>query len=1137
MKKNDSSGKLITEKIPVKHFLLIMRTTFILLFVCVFCAMAENSYTQNARVTINKRNTALKEVLNEIESQTDYLFIYNNEVNVTEKVSVKAKQQAVSNVLNSLLREKDVSYSMEGNHIILSTIEKITETANTSLTNSAQQQKKTITGTVVDTNGEPIIGATIVVQGDAIKGAVTDIDGNFTLTDVSENAILDISYVGMRPQSIPLNGKTTLNITLHEDAELLEEVVVVGYGTQKKVNVIGSIAQVEGEKISQRSTANVTNALTGMMSGVTIIQRSGAPGNPDNNQIRVRGVGSFGASPTALVLVDGIPGSLSDVNPAEIESISVLKDASTAAIYGARAANGVILITTKSGKEGSVQVSYNGYLGVNTPTAFPDLVPTWEYAQLLNEATNSTVYTPEQITKFKDGSDPDNYANENYLRRVFSRNGLQTNHDININGGSKNTQYLISFGYLKQNGLIEKNDFTRYNARVNLITELLSNLKLTTRINGVMSERREPAVPAGDDVSNMMGIILKSLRFPGITPVKLSDGLYGRGQELHGTPPAWIESSSFFSLPEYKTTINLSLNYKPVKSIELTAMGGVTHNSHEEKRFRSTLNLEGGRVMGPSILEDQMLRGLYKTFQTTINYNKEISAHSFSLLGGYSFENYSDRWVKGGRDNFASNDLPYLDVGAPDNQKSDGSGTEWALQSVFGRLNYNYAERYLLESTVRYDGSSRFPNTKKYGFFPSIAVGWRLSEEAFIRENEKLKWLTNLKLKASLGELGNQNIGYYPYQTLYELGRNYPFGTTYATGASITTLTDPNLRWESTRTWDVGFESILWNGALSFNATYFNRYTYDILYAPSGSVSSVLGLNISPINTGSLRNKGLEFEIGHRYRKGDFSLDIQGNFNIIHNQIQTLGVGNVEQLNGLVGSGGLYIGYPMEIYYGYLSDGVFLNTEDINSWPNQNKITPSPKPGDIRYKDISGPDGVPDGAVDPNYDKVILGSRIPKYTFGLGTNASYKMFDISMQLQGVAGVKGLLNGVAGYAMWQEGNVQRWQADGRFQVNSPQRYPKYPRIETISGGGSPNTEVSDFWVRNASYLRVRNIQLGYTFSKKTLEAMKISSLRFYISGENLFTFSNYPQGWDPEINTYGDYYPILRNYTFGLNIKF
>lgn len=398
--------------------------------------------------------------------------------------------------------------------------------------------------------------------------------------------------------------------------------------------------------------------------------------------------------------------------------------------------------------------------------------------------------------------------------------------------------------------------------------------------------------------------------------------------------------------------------------------------------------------------------------------------------------------------------------------------------------------------------------------------------------------MSNLKLKVSWGRLGNQNIGNYPYQSVYELGKNYPFGENFNQGAAISTATDPTIKWEETETIDGGFESTLWNGLLSFNASYFYRKTYDILYKPSGSVSSILGLNISEMNTGKLKNQGWEFEIGHRNKIGEVSYNINANLTIIKNELLTLGVGNVDQLNGMVGNGSnLFIGQPIQMYYGYLTDGVFLDQADIETWHNQSKINPNPQPGDIRYKDISGPDGVPDGVIDPNYDRVPLGSRIPKYTFGLNLGAEYKGFDISVLIQGVAGVKGLLENFAGYAFRQKGNIQVWQAEGRFDPANPTRYPAYPRLEELSNTVGPNIQTSDFWILDASYIRLKNIQLGYSLPKKLMKSAKLGGLRIYLQAENPLTWKKYRKGWDPETNTGGEYYPILATYTFGVNFNF
>lgn len=1119
MKKKSTYGS----SIPFLNINLFRKMKLILLFVAIsfFQLSAVESYAQNAKINLSLSDVTLEEAIKTIEANTQFVFFFSNSaVDMTKHVDLNVKNGNIKEVLNQIL--SSYKYRIEDNKIVL--------------LGEVQQDGK-IWGVVSDAFG-PIAGANVVVKG-TTNGTITDMDGRFSL-DAPKGAKLQISYIGYITKELTVDTKTDYVIELVEDSQALEEVVVVGYGTEKKVNVIGSIAQIGSEKLENRSTPQLSNVLTGQMAGVTVIQRSGRPGN-SGGEIRVRGVGSFGGESNksdALVLIDGIPGKLNDVSSEDVESISVLKDASTAAIYGSRAANGVILVTTKTGKEGKVSVGYNGYVGFNTPTALPEFVDTWQYATLYNEAVGREAYTQEEIQKFRDGSDPDHYANARYLDEVFSRKGLQTGHDVTINGGNAENKYMVSFGYLKQNGIVEKNDYQRYNARVNLINEILPGLKLTSRLSGVYGNRKEPMAPGGDDADNMLVLIQKALRFPGLTPTILSDGSFGAGRELHGTPAGWIKSDSFYENPEFSLNANVRLDYNPIKDLQLSAIGAYTYTNGEERTYRSTMKLSGDRVLGPSELKHKMGKTIYKTFQATAEYNKTIGGHTFGILAGYSWEQEDYRYVQGSRDKFPGNDLPYLNAGSPDNQKSEGTGNAWAIQSGFGRLRYNFNERYLFESTVRYDGSSRFPQSKKFGFFPSVAAGWRLSEENFFKENESLGFISNLKLKVSWGRLGNQNIGNYPYQSVYELGQNYPFGETYTQGAAVTTAVDPTIKWEETETIDGGLEAVFWNGLLSVNASYFNRRTYDILYKPSGSVSTILGQKISEMNTGELKNFGWEFEVGHRNKIGDVSYNVNANLSIIKNKLTTLGVGNVEQLNGMVGNGSdLFIGYPIQMYYGYVSDGVFLDENDIKSWYDQSKVTPNPQPGDIRYKDISGPDGVPDGKIDPNYDRVYLGSRIPKFTFGLNLGVEYKGLDLSVLLQGVAGVTGMLDGFAGWAFRGDGNIQKWQAEGRFDPANPTRYPAYPRLEDLSNSTTPNIVTSDFWTQDASYIRLKNIQLGYTFPKKMLQAAKISNLRVYVQAENPLCWNKYKPGWDPEINTSGNYYPILATYTFGVNFKF
>lgn len=1113
------------------HFIRLMKTC-LLFFICSTTFLfAETNYSQTTKLSINLGNASIEKILQEIEKNSEFIFFYKQDVPVHTATSINCTGETLEQILDKILVPNNMSYKINNRQVIITK----NETSGTR-NNSAKtitQQNPVISGVVIDSNNESLIGVSVMIKGTTI-GTLTDIDGKFSIS-ADEGATLEFSYVGYNKKSVIVGKERNIRVTLAEDVRMMEEVVVVGYGIQKKVNVIGSVAQIGSEKLENRTVPLLSNALAGQMTGVTVIQRSGKPGDSPG-EIRVRGVGSIEATPDALVLVDGAPGSINDVKPEDVQSISVLKDAATAAIYGARAANGVILITTKTGTEGKVKVSYNGYAGFTKPTALPDMVDSWEYATLYNEAVGSQSYSAEAIQKYKDGSDRDNYPNSNFLKDIFSRNGFQTGHDISISGGAKTTQYYLTLGYLDQNGIIEKNEYSRFDVRLNLSTELASNLKLSTWLAGYSSQRDEPAIPGGKDVSGMGGMVLNAVRYPAVFAGQLSNGDYGTGPEQNGTPIAWLNSSSFWENPVFKVTTRMRLDYTPLKELQLSAIVGYNHLGEGSKLFRSTMRLNDTRTMGPSFLEQEEKKTIYQTAQFLADYNKTIGKHDFSALIGYSFEEESYRNLKASRDKFPVNDLPYMDVGSADNQKSSGAGNDWAIQSVFGRFKYSYQQKYLAEATVRYDGSSRFPESKKYATFPSVALGWRISEEAFFKEN--VSFIHNLKLKTSWGKLGNQNIGNYPYQNTYKLDAGYVIGGQISQGGQISSLKDPNLHWEETRTTDGGIEiGFFQNGLLDINVNYFYRKTQDLLYKPSANVSKVLGLTVDYANTGSLENKGWEFELSHRNKIGDFSYNIGGNLSIIQNKLLDLGLGNVTQKNGMIGNGSdLFVGYPLQAYYGYKTDGMFIDQADIDAWYDQSAVFSKPKPGDLRYQDISGENGA-DGKVDPNYDKVYLGSRIPKYTFSFNLGAEYKGIDISAQFYGVAEVKGRLESYAGYALFGEGNIQRWQAEGRWDPANPQRYNEYPRLEVLAQTGSANTVLSDFWIIDASYVRLKNVQLGYTLPQKWMQKLKISSIRVYTNMENPYCWNSYRKGWDPEVNTGGDYYPLLSTYTFGLNLRF
>ena len=1123
----------------MKNFTLRWRRGVLTLCLSLGCLVA---FAQGQRATVQLKNGSLEELFSSIEKQTSYRFAYRNTLVDRQKpITLSMKDAEVSTILNAALSGMPLSYSIVSDKSIVIGEKEATKAS------AAAGSDQTISGTVVDGQGNPLVGAIVTVVG-SNRGAATDALGNFSIK-APVGAKLKVSFLGFLPEELTFDGRP-MNITLAEDVKSIDEVVVIGYGQQKKVNVVGSISTVSAKQLEDRATGSVVQSLTGQMPGVTITQPGGSPG-VNTGTIRVRGVGSFGATPDALVLVDGIPGSLSTLNPDDILTISVLKDAATAAIYGSRGANGVVLVTTKKGAEGKITINYNGYAGWNKATALPEYVNSWEYADLKNKANGSPLYTDAQIAAMRDGSDPWNWANENFVDQLFSGSGFATSHDLSLSGGSERSQYYVSFGYLNQGGIVPKNGWERFNARVNLDSKLGKKVKMAVRLQGSTSDVKQPNLAGSIDGNALDNLVTQSLRFPGVNPSVLPNGEFGSGFNGYGSPAAWLASASNINNTSNVFTGNIKFDYNPIPELTISAMGAYSYTGAHNKTYRATLSTwnggEGGQLVsqGLSTLSDGMGQTQYKTFQGTADYAKTFGKHFVGVLVGYSWEDSDYLNVSGSRDKFPGNNVQYLDSGAPDNQKNSGGGWQWAIQSLFGRVQYNFAERYLFEATFRYDGSSRFPTHSRYAFFPSAAVAWRISEEPFFKNGGIAKVVENLKIKASIGVLGNNNIGNYPYQSVYALGYNYPFGGGVQLGAQKTNYNDPNLKWETTETWDLGLEFGLFGGKLAGSVGYFNRYTYDILYSANASVSSLFGMSMGQTNTGNVSNKGWEVELAHRNQVGKFGYNISANFTYIDNKVESLGIGNVDQPNGYVGNGSnLFIGYPMQMYYGYLTDGVFLDQADVDSYfdtHNTNSLgrnKANTKPGDLRYVDISGPDGVPDGVVSAAYDRVYLGSTIPQYTFGLNFGFNVVGIDFSMLVQGVAGVQGRLTDYSGYAFFgNDGNVQRWQADGAFDPANPVRNPAYPRIEIQPSGGSVNTLASDFWIRDASYVRLKNVQLGYTFPSRLTQKIGIQKIRIYTSLENPFTWSKYPKGWDPEINTGGAFYPVLATYVFGLNLRF
>jgi len=1081
----------------------------ILLF-SIFMLTSTVAYSQNEHFTFNAEKIQLRDLLDKIEKQSSYKFLYRSDAVNNQYVKINVNKASLQDVLSLAFENTGLTYKILDDKLIVIASKETIES----------NQKQTISGTIIDADtGESLIGVNVIVKGTKI-GAVSDFNGKFSVEVTSSGSVLSISFIGYLTQNVLVTNEKTLNVKLVQDTKNLDEVVVVGYGTQKKVNLTGSVASVSAAELESRPITQASQALAGLVTGVSISQGSGAPGS-DNAEIRIRGVGTFsGAGKDPLVLIDGLAASINDIDPNNIKSMSVLKDAASAAIYGNRAANGVILIETKRGEKGKLQVSYNNYVGWQKVTALPEFLDSWEYATMKNVA-NPNSYTADQIAKYKDGSDPDNYPNVPHLKNLLnSGSGFQTNHNLNFMGGDEKSSYLFTLGYLSQDGIVAKNNYSRYNFGLNIDSEIRDNLKLKVDLNGYSQNTDEPR--STQSMTNMIGF---AVREAPIYAGRKSDGTYGYQDDF--APEAWMSSESFTNQKAKNFLGGVELSWEPIKGLTLSEKVGYKYYNWTSKSFQSTFVFDKSKTIGPNKLWVNSGDNSLLTLQSLLRYTKSIEKHNFTLLAGYSQESYNDNGMGAFRDNFPNNLLYELNAGSASNMQNSGSASEWALRSYFGRLNYDFNGKYLFEANFRNDATSRFPTSGRLGFFPSVSAGWRISEESFIKEN--LTWVDNLKLRASWGKLGNQNIDTYPYQNVLSTGQNYTFGGTLASGIGLTTLANSSITWETTAVTDIGIDLSILKNKLSLTFDYFDKTTSDILY--NKSVSSVLGFGVNKYNAGELNNKGVEVALNYHASIGKLNIGVSPNFSYIKNTVTKLADGNLKDIGS-----GLFVGQSMNPIYGYVADGIFKDAADVASYA----IQPiAGQPGVIRFKDISGPNGVPDGKVDATYDRTQIGNTIPQYYYGATITADYKGFDFSMLLEGLGGYEKQMGSYMAFAFYNSGQIQRWQADNAWTEANPNTNALYPKLSSLNMG-SENVQTSTFWNRDASFLRLKNLQIGYTIPKRIIQKLGINSLRIFYSGQNLLTYNHFYTGWDPEMNqATGDnpsFYPITAIHTFGLNIK-
>ncbi len=909
---------------------------------------------------------------------------------------------------------------------------------------------------------------------------------------------------------------------LKESSELIDEVVVVAYGTQKKANLTGAVSSVKVNDIKDIPVSNTSSLLQGRMSGVTVSSFSAQPGAEGDVEIRIRGINTFGDS-NPMVLIDGVEGSLNSVSPNDIENISVLKDAASASIYGVRAANGVVLVTTKRGHTDKKTLSYSGSYGVQKATVLPTYINSWDWATLYNEQNEAmgdvtTNFTPEMIQQMKDGSNPDLFANTRWSDKIFRSAPIQTHH-LSMSGGNATSHYMGSVGYMGQDGIMEGTSTDRFNFRLNADSKFIDIITLGLNVSGNHEEVEEPTIGTYYVFEQMKWHSRPSV------PYKYSNGDWGF---VDGN-----DKMQAIKNPAYATTITSKKKYsrfdgkafleiEPIKNLSIKTSFAYQYNQWNSIAAEPAyipLDSYGNPVggSGKNYLTDAYYSETQWINENLITYHFDVSGHAFNFLLGQSNQYNNFRSTTATGEDLPSDNISVLNGALSTSAKGDAA--EAALRSFFGRVNYNYKDRYLLEFNLRRDESSRIPKKNRVGYFPSVSVGWNIAQEAFM---EKYSFISQLKLRASWGELGNQEIGYYPFAQYIGLGNNYVWGDSKTQGVAISSLANPDIKWETTATTDVGIDAAFLNNKITLTADYFYKKTSDILLQLP--IPGIVGISTEPyVNAASVKNEGWEFALGYNDQWGDWTFGANVNFSKVKNEILDL-----HGKDSWITDWSINLeGHPINSYYGYVADGLYRTQEDVDEANEKNSVGGGAlKLGDIRYKDISGPEGKPDGVVDTN-DRTVIGNPFPDFTYGFGLNAAYKGFDFSAFFQGVAGVDRV---VMDYPTIS-GNVTTVFLDRYSESANPNG--NFPRL----GNGDYNSQPSSFWLKDASYLRLKNIELGYSFKQEWIRKAKLERLRIYVSAQNILTITGIDD-YDPEkygTDTRGHAYPNAKTFSVGLNI--
>lgn len=993
-----------------------------------------------------------------------------------------------------------------------------------------QAQQRIVKGKIIDKASNTALPNVSILEKTSGKGVISDTEGNFSI-NVPDKAILVFSFIGYETQEIVVGNQSSIEVILSESNKLLDDVVVVGYGIQKKANLTGSVSQFKTEEITRRQVSSSSQLLQGIAPGVTVAQASGKPG-ADGASIRVRGVGSIFSGSDPLIMVDGVVSNMDNVDPNAIESITVLKDAASTSIYGTRGANGVILIKTIRGNKSGIKVSYNGFLTQQRATNIPEKVSAIEHMELSNVAQqtqtgnpNAVVFPVALIERYKTNPvDNIEIFDNDWVKLLLTNSGIMQNHNLTIDAGSEKASLFTSISYLTQQGLIPNNSYNRLDIRMNPDIKVNDKLRLSGTLFFNQGTRIEPAGGSPEF------IIRQAIGLPATGQAKFGEGMYGSaGQSNNRNPLGQAEASGIFKEIIPRIFGKAQINYTPIKGLDFEASYAREQWTPNSKRFQKSFDIYtpnistrsydlSSRYPGTNSLSESYSFSFRNTFLAQASYQLTKAKHDAKIMAGFQSEEVSTRSLGASRTDFINESLPYMNLGGA-NRNNSGGASENALVGAFSRLTYAFSDKYLVEINGRYEGSSRFSQAlnKQWGFFPSASAGWVFSNEDFMKD---LTFLQFGKIRASYGTLGNQALpDNYPFASNYTSGQDYYFNALINPGYALTEAANEGITWEKSKQTDIGLDLVLIKG-LSITADYYIKQISDILLRKP--IPNYVGLSPAFLNLGTMENRGWEFSATYKNKIGKLKYDVTGVLADVKNKITSL-PGTPYLDEGLLRSAE---GYSLRSYYGYEAIGYYQSKEDIASSP---KTFFTPNPGDIKYADTNG-----DGVVNAD-DRTFIGNNFPRYEYSINLNLAYDIFDLNLFGQGVGKKANYISGTGAWPFFAADFVPSLLAMHKDYWTPENPNATFPRLTPTIGVNSTN---SSFWVKNSAYFRLKNVNLGMKVPQPLVKKLGIESARIYVSGQNLLTFTKFWKGFDPEQNNNNaEFYPLMKTYTVGLNLKF